>query len=73
MTREKKIFVTGASGGIGAAICNKFIDKDFSLVMTSSSEEKIFSLKKKYGNKHYYYKVDLSNIENLQNCLKISF
>ena len=70
MNREKKIFVTGASGGIGTSICDKFIDKDFSLVMTSSSDEKISLLKNKYGNEHYYYKVDLSNIENLQNSLK---
>ena len=49
MNREKKIFVTGASGGIGTSICDKFIDKDFSLVMTSSSDEKIFSLKKIWG------------------------
>ena len=58
MNREKKIFVTGASGGIGAAICDTFIEKDFSLIMTSSSDEKISSLKKKYGNGHFYYKVD---------------
>ncbi len=70
MSRIKKIFVTGASGGIGSAICDKFIDKNFSLVMTSSSDEKISSLKNRYGNEHYYYKVDISNIENLQSCLK---
>ena len=27
MNEIKKIFITGASGGIGSAICKKFIDK----------------------------------------------
>jgi len=73
MSDIKKIFITGASGGIGTAICNKFQKNKFSLVLTSSSEEKIDILKKKYGNNHFYYKVDLSDSENLQNCLdKIS-
>ena len=31
MNENKKIFITGASGGIGSAICEKFIDKNFIL------------------------------------------
>ena len=73
MSDIKKIFITGASGGIGTAICDKFQNNKFTLVLTSSSEEKIENLKKKYGNNHFYYKVDLSDAEDLQNCLdKIS-
>ena len=73
MSISKKIFITGASGGIGSAICEKFVDKDFILVLTSSSDNRISKLKEKYGDKHYYYKIDLSNSENVQNCLdKIS-
>tara|TARA_B100000989_G_scaffold264749_1_gene217304 strand:- start:85 stop:816 length:732 start_codon:yes stop_codon:yes gene_type:complete len=73
MSDIKKIFITGASGGIGTAICNKFQNKKFTLVLTSSSQAKIDNLKIKYGNNHFYYKVDLSDSENLQNCLdKIS-
>ena len=66
MTINKKIFITGASGGIGSAICKKFVDKNFILVLTSSSENKILELKKQYGDKHYYYKIDLSDSENVQ-------
>ena len=58
MSINKKIFITGASGGIGSAICKKFIDKDFILVLTSSSDDKILQLKKQYGDKHYYDNVD---------------
>ena len=69
MSDNGKIFITGASGGIGSAICDKFIKKSFRLVLTSSSDEKILKLKEKYGDDHYYYKVDLSDPENLQTSL----
>ena len=69
MKKNKKVFITGSSGGIGSAICNKFISNNYTLVLTSSSQEKIDKLKKLYGNDHSIYQVDLSNAENLQNCL----
>ena len=69
MSINKKIFITGASGGIGSAICKKFLEKNFVLVLTSSSDDKILKLKKQYGDKHYYYKINLSDSENVQNCL----
>ena len=69
MSEVKKIFITGASGGIGSAICNKFLKKNFSLVLTSSSDNKIENLKNIYGNNHFYYKVDLSDSSDLKNCL----
>ena len=66
---NKKIFITGASGGIGSAICKKFLDKNFILVLTSSSDNNISKLKEQYGDEHFYYKIDLSNSKNVQNCL----
>jgi len=69
MNQIKKIFITGASGGIGSAICHKFKSINSKLILTSSSEKKIESLKKIYGNDQYYYKVDISDSEDLQNCL----
>ena len=69
MNNSKKIFLTGASGGIGSAICEKFNNEKFILVLTSSSEKNIEVLKNKYGNNHFYFKVDLSDPDNLQNVL----
>ncbi len=69
MNTKKKIFITGASGGIGSAICEKFADNNFTLILTSSSDNKILQLKRKYGDKHHYYKIDLSDSDNVQNCL----
>ena len=70
MEKSNKIFITGASGGIGSALCNKFINKDYSLVLTASSDEKLENLKRVYGKNNFYYKVDLSDSANLQNCLE---
>ncbi len=69
MNDEKKIFITGASGGIGLAICDNFVKKKYNLILTSSSNEKIQFLKNKYGKNHFYYKVDISDSKNLQNCI----
>ena len=69
MIISKKIFLTGASGGIGSAICDKFLNEKYSLILTSSSTEKLQKLKDKYGTSHYYYEIDLSNSETLQNSL----
>ena len=70
MKDNKKVFITGASGGIGSAICEKFKNKNFKLILTSSSDSKIKTLKDRYGMQNYYYKIDLSNSETLQNVLK---
>ncbi len=69
MSRIKKVFITGASGGIGSAICDKFYNQNFTLVLTSSSNTKLENLKKKYGSTHFYCKIDLSDNKNLQNSL----
>ena len=73
MIINKKILITGASGGIGSSICDKYFENDYTLILTSSSTEKILNLKNKFGEKHYYYKVDFSDSKDLQDCLdKIS-
>ena len=66
-----KVFVTGSSGGIGAAICKKFKDNNYSLILTSSSKKKIEDLKNIYGDNHSYYSLDLSDVDNLQDNLNI--
>ena len=69
MIESKKILITGASGGIGSAISDKYFENNFTLVLTSSSDERLLNLKNKYGSNHFYYKVDFSNEDNLQDCL----
>ena len=66
---NKKIFITGASGGIGLSICEKFKKKEYQLILTSSSKEKIKFLQNKFGNDNFFYKVDISDNKSLQNCV----
>ena len=68
---SKKVFITGASGGIGSAICEKFKNKNYSLVLTATTNEKISKLKNTYGSDNWYYQIDLSDFENLQTKLDI--
>ena len=66
---NKKIFITGASGGIGLSICEIFKKKEYQLILTSSSKEKINFLQNKFGSDNFYYEVDISDNISLQNCL----
>ncbi len=69
MTKKDKIFITGASGGIGTALCEKFLTKNSTLVLSASSDEKIEILKEKYGNEHFYYKINLLDTSDINNSL----
>ena len=66
----KKILITGASGGIGSAITDKFSKINFTLILTSSSDYNLNLLKKKYGDKHFYYLLNFNEQENFEESLK---
>ena len=66
----KKIFLTGASGGIGSSIADKFLKNNYKLVLTSSSESNIKKLEDKYGSQHYYYVLNFNDVTNFENTLK---
>ena len=59
--KDKKIMVTGASGGIGKAICKKFIEENSILIFTFSNNDKLNDLKKEFGSDHFYYELDLTD------------
>ncbi len=54
----KKIFITGASGGIGSSIADKFLKNKYEMILTSSSDKTLVKLREKYGNNHHYYVLD---------------
>ena len=68
--QNKKVLITGATGGIGSSICEKFKSKNFTLLLSSSSDQKIMDLKNKYGSNNYYFKVDLSNKSSVEEFTK---
>jgi 3-oxoacyl-[acyl-carrier protein] reductase len=65
-----KILITGASGGIGSSISEKFLKSNYTLILTSSSVEKLDSLKKKYGGNHFYYILNFNELESFELTLK---
>ena len=57
----KKILITGASGGIGSSIVDKFLKNKYTIILTSSSDTTLTKLKQKYGDSHHYYVLDFKN------------
>ena len=66
----KKILITGASGGIGSSIANKFSKKKYEMILTSSSDKTLSKLKEKYGKNHHYYVLDFKNPDENNTILK---
>ena len=46
--KNKKILITGASGGIGKSLVKKFNDFGCTIVATGTNEEKLKNLKEKF-------------------------
>ena len=66
----KKILITGASGGIGSSIADKFLKNKYEMILTSSSDATLSNLKKKYGKNHHYYILDFKNPDENNTILK---
>ena len=66
---NKKLLITGASGGIGSSISKKFISLGCKIIFTSSNSEKLNELKNTFGNSHSYYSLDLLNLDILNENL----
>ena len=61
----KKILITGASGGIGSSIADKFLKNKYEMILTSSSDNSLSKLKEKYGNNSKW--LENSKLKNLPN------
>ena len=68
--KNKKVLLTGASGGIGKTLAEKFINSGAKLIITSSNQDKLDILKIHYGDKHLYYLLDLSDTNKLTDNIK---
>ncbi len=66
----KKILITGASGGIGSSIADKFLRNDYEMILTSSSDKNLNKLREKYGNTNHYYVLDFNNPDENNVILK---
>ena len=50
--KNKKILITGATGGIGNSLVKKFYDFESNIIATGTNEEKLENLKKKFPKVH---------------------
>ena len=50
--KDKKILITGATGGIGSCLVDKFYELGGTIVATGTREEKLKELKNKYPKIH---------------------
>ena len=51
--KNKKVLITGAAGGIGRALCSKFIENGCLLICTSTNNDKLEKLNNEFGNNHF--------------------
>ena len=50
--KNKKVLITGATGGIGNCLVEKFNNLGASIVASGTNDDKLLNLKKKYPNIH---------------------
>ena len=48
--KNKKVIITGATGGIGNSIIKSFVEQEAKVLATGTNEEKLSFLKKTYSN-----------------------
>lgn len=70
---KKNCLITGATGGIGMAICLKLIEEGCNLFITSTNKEELKRLKKKLQSKTtkniYYKQADLSSKKDINKLI----
>lgn len=73
--KNKKVIITGSSAGIGEATAKLFLKEGASVIINGSSDNgnKVYNkLKKKYKNKVYFIKADISDIDDCKKLIKQS-
>ena len=66
--KNKKVLITGATGGIGNCLIEKFHSLGANIVASGTNEQKLDHLKKKYSNIHIK-KFKLDNHDQIENFL----
>ena len=64
----KRILVTGASSGIGAAISELLVDADAEVIMVARNEDKLSSMASTLGISKYY-SIDLADVSTIADCI----
>jgi len=67
---NNKVLITGSSGGIGKALCEKFIESNSIIICTSSDNAKLKNLKNLYGSDHQYYLLNFTDKDSISDSIK---
>ena len=74
MSDKKKIaWVTGASSGIGKALCIKLINNDWTVIGSSRNINNLKNLKLELGENFYFMTVDIKNRNSINSAVKKIF
>ena len=67
--KNKKVIITGATGGIGNSILNSFVQQKARVLATGTNEEKLKSLKSTYSDIHTK-KFDISKHDDIEKFIE---
>ena len=66
---EKKVLITGATGGIGEPLAKSFLEAGAEIVITGTTEDRLLALQKKIGNQCNFFRCDLSNNDSVNDLI----
>ena len=69
--KNKRVIVTGATGGIGNSIVRSFVENEAIVLATGTNEDKLKNLKNTYNQIHTF-KFDISKHENIEKFISDS-
>ena len=67
--KDKKILITGATGGIGKALVKKFLSLEGNVLATGTKIEKLDALKKEFSNINVL-KFDISDHSKIEDFIE---
>ena len=67
--KNKKVIITGATGGIGNSLVKKFTDNGSIILATGTKEEKLNNLKNQFSNVHIE-KFNLAEHKNIESFIE---
>lgn len=70
--KDKKVLITGASGGIGNSMVKLFSNAGAIVGLAARNEEKLKNLAIELSNKSYIFKIDLSNLAEVETFFEMA-